>query len=168
MEIRAFNRKDRQAVLKVLDSNIPGFLKPDMREDFTDYLDDLSGAGHQFFVLENHAKQILACGGVYFFPDTLLASFQWNMVARAYHRTGLGKIMLEHQLAWLREHHQSVKQVILESSQFSNSFFETFGFINEQMIENHYGLGLHRYDMRLSFASKNLAKKLETPSEGNR
>ena len=38
MEIREYTRKDRLACLRVLDSNIPGFLKPDMRDDFTDYL----------------------------------------------------------------------------------------------------------------------------------
>ena len=150
MEIREYTRKDRLACLRVLDSNIPGFLKPDMRDDFTDYLDELSSPGHGFFVLENHNKQILACGGVYLFPDTALAGLSWGMVARAHHRTGLGRAMIEFLLDWLRNQHPNVKQVVLESNSFSKEFFELFGFKIEQTTENHYGIGLHRFDMRLT------------------
>ena len=150
MEIREFTRKDRLACLRVLDSNIPGFLKPDARDDFTDYLDELGSPGHYFFVLENYTKQILACGGVHIFPDKALAGFQWGMVARAHHRTGLGRAMIEFRLDWLKTNHQNVKQVILESNSFSSGFFELFGFTIEQTSENHYGKDLHRFDMRLT------------------
>ena len=150
MEIREYTRKDRLACLRVLDSNIPGFLKPDARDDFTDYLDELGSPGHYFFVLENYTKQILACGGVFIFPDTALARFNWDMVARAHHRTGLGRAMIEFRLDWLKTNHQNVKQVILESNSFSSGFFELFGFTIEQTSENHYGKDLHRFDMRLT------------------
>jgi GNAT superfamily N-acetyltransferase len=148
MEIRAYTRKDRLACLRVLESNIPGFFKPDTRDDFTDYLDELGNPGHSFFILENHAKLVLACGGVYIFPGAVLASLQWGMVARAYHRSGLGRALLEYRLNWLRET-AIVQEVLLSATQSSSAFFEQFGFVIEKTLENHGGIGVHQVEMRL-------------------
>jgi GNAT superfamily N-acetyltransferase len=148
MEIREYTRKNRLACLRVLDSNIPGFFKPEARDDFTDYLDELDTPGHTFFVLENHAKLVLACSGVYIFPGAVLASLHWGMVARAYHRTGLGSALLEYRLNWLRET-AIVQEVLLSTTQSSSAFFERFGFAIEKTLENHDGIGVHQVEMRL-------------------
>jgi GNAT superfamily N-acetyltransferase len=148
MEIREYTRKDRLACLRVLDSNIPGFFKPEARDDFTDYLDELGSPGHTFFVLENHAKHLIACGGVYIFPGAVLASLNWGMVARAYHRTGIGSALLEYRLNWLRET-AIVRNVMLNTPQRASGFFEQFGFTFETSIENPDGTGLQHLEMRL-------------------
>jgi ribosomal protein S18 acetylase RimI-like enzyme len=149
MEIRAYTRKDRLACLRVLDSNIPGFFKPEARDDFTDYLDELGNPGHTFFVLENYTKQLIACAGIYVFPDATLASLHWIMVARAHQHTEIGRTLLEHQLNWIRQTQTTVQQVVLSTHQGSSGFFERFGFVVENISENFYGTVIHRLEMRL-------------------
>ncbi len=148
MEIRDYTRKDRSACLRVMNSNIPGFFKPDARDDFTDYLDEIDSPGHTFFVLENHSRQLIACGGVYIFPGAVLASLQWGMVARAHHRTGLGTALLEYRLKWLKET-AIVREVLVNTPQTSAGFFEQLGFVGHQTIEHFYEPGIHQVEMRL-------------------
>jgi hypothetical protein len=94
------------------------------------------------------STKLTACGGIYIFPGAILASLNWGMVARAYHRTGIGSALLEYRLNWLRET-AIVRTVILNTPPAASGFFEQFGFVFETSIENPVGTGIQQLEMRL-------------------
>lgn len=63
--IRAYELKDREIVLSVMQENIPAYFAQDEQEDLKYYLDFEI---EQYFVLEADG-QIVACGGINLEPE---------------------------------------------------------------------------------------------------
>ncbi len=161
LEVRAFDTRDREACLKLFDSNTPQFFAPHERAEFELYLDDPQerGANAEYLVLESNGK-IVACGGYYVAPDGT-AGLAWGLVGRDRHREGFGTQLLLERLRHIAAH-PNANAVILDTTRFSSGFFERFGFETLNVTPNGYGVGQDRMDMRLELSRDARANLLET------
>ena len=160
LEIRAYQNRDREACLRVFDSNLPMFFAPDEREEFALYLDDPieRGPDAEYLVLEM-MNTIVACGG--FYVANHEAGLAWGMVAQHHHREGFGKRLLLERLRRIAAR-PAAKAILLDTSQRSQGFFARLGFEVVKITEDDYDVGLHRVDMRLELNAETRTRILET------
>jgi [ribosomal protein S18]-alanine N-acetyltransferase len=138
---RPYQPADRAACLAIFDGNTPPFFDPSERPAFESFL------GRQpcpFFVLEEDG-QVVACGGYGTEKngDIVLA---WGMVQRDLHKHGLGSILLSKRIEKIIQSDPQA-HIVIDTSQYSQAFFERQGFRVTGGAENYYGPGLHRVDM---------------------
>jgi ribosomal protein S18 acetylase RimI-like enzyme len=148
MTLRDYQPSDRAACLAVFDSNVGKSFLTSERPDFEAFLDTLPGP---YLVLEEN-DVIIACGGYgpnEDAPDT--ADLCWGMVRLDLQRTGLGKLLVDARLDRIRAD-RAFSFVFLKTSQETAPFYERFGFVTQQVVENGIAEGMHRYDMRLTLA----------------
>ena len=145
--IRPYTPSDRSACLAIFDSNCPEFLDPSERSDYEVFLD--SFAVSKGYLVFEQSGDIVAGGGIAFYPDDNTGWFCWGLVARDKHRQGLGSQLTQARIDLARDR-QGITQLELDTSQKTKAFYESFGFVTKQITENGYGPGLDRYDMVLS------------------
>ena len=145
--IRLYSPSDRSACLSIFDSNCPEFLDPSERADYEEFLD--SFAVSKGYLVFEQSGDIVAGGGIAFYPDDNTGWFCWGLVARDKHRQGLGRQLTKARIDLARGR-QGITQLELDTSQKTKAFYESFGFVTKQITENGYGPGLDRYDMVLS------------------
>jgi N-acetylglutamate synthase-like GNAT family acetyltransferase len=162
LEIRAFDTRDREACLRLFESNMPQFFAPYERDEFEEYLteDVERGPISEYLVLEADGKTV-ACGGYCIAPDGTAELF-WGLVGRDQHREGFGTQLLLERLRRIARV-PNASEVILDTTQFSSGFFERFGFEVVQITPDWYGAGLDRVSMRLELNRDARANLLETP-----
>jgi GNAT superfamily N-acetyltransferase len=148
LRARAFVPGDGPACQAIFDSNVPEFFAPAEREAFASFLAALPGP---YLVLEAEAGKVVACGGYAVAPGTATADLCWGMVLRAYHRTGLGRLLLLVRLERIRAE-AAVHDVALNTSQHTRGFYERLGFLVERVQPSGYAPGLDRCDLRLRLA----------------
>ena len=145
MKVRDFRDDDVGGCLAVFDSNVPRFFTPPERPGFLAFLAELPGP---YLVVEDDAARIVACGGHALVPESGRADLCWGMVRGELHGTGLGRLLMEARLARALADSR-VRVVALNTSQLTTGFYERFGFVTTEVIENGYAPGLHRCEMRL-------------------
>lgn len=145
MQVRDFTPSDREACLKVFDSNVPEFFVPAEREDFAAFIDALPGP---YFVLEDGSGAVLGCAGYAVTPGTATADLCWGMVVRERHGSGLGGLLLDERLARIRADSR-IEAIALNTSQHTRGFYERLGFVTERVVPDGFAPGLDRCDMRL-------------------
>lgn len=144
---RPFRATDRAACLAVFDSNVPDFLAAGERADFSADL-DVAARGDTPYLVLTRAGGIVACGGLWLGPDGAEAALSWGMVARPFHRQGLGTRLLRERLALARTL-PGLQRLTLATSQHTRAFYEGFGFQPVGITPEGLGPGLDRCDMIL-------------------
>ncbi|MCA9836604.1 MAG: GNAT family N-acetyltransferase [Trueperaceae bacterium] len=137
--IRPYRKDDFASCLELIRANTPPYFDPSEEADFAQFLGE---AREPYFVLVKNGL-ILACAG-YAFNKWGEAHLAWGMVKPDFHKQGYGSQLLRYRLNLLKD-----KTVLLDTSQHTYRFFEKFGFVTENITQDGYGPGLHRYDMRL-------------------
>lgn len=151
MLVRDYTPADRTACMAVFESNVPEYFLVAEREQFSHFLDVLPGP---YVVVEDGAREIVACGGYALEPGTATVSLCWGMVRRDRHRTGLGRLLLDARLDRIRSD-ALIGAVKLDTTQHSHRFFERWGFRTQRVLLDGYGPGMDRYDMRLDLRLQN-------------
>lgn len=141
LTFRPYQPADRATCLAIFDGNTPPFFDPSERPGFESFLERQPCP---FFVLEQ-GGQIVACGGYGTEKngDIILA---WGMVQRDLHKHGLGSILLAKRIEKIIQDNPQA-HIVIDTSQYSQAFFERQGFRVTGGAENYYGPGLHRVDM---------------------
>ncbi len=147
MQFNAFEPKHRNACLAICRSNIPKYVLPHEEADFLDFLARHQQYDCRYIVLE-HAGRVIAWGGLYLQSDKQQETMCWGLVHRKWHLRGLGRYMVLYRLSWLRQHPE-IDLVKMDTTQHTFQFFEKLGFEVQKVERNHYGSGLHRYDLTL-------------------
>jgi predicted GNAT family N-acyltransferase len=140
---RAYKTADFESCLKIFDSNTPEYFARHERLDFVAHFEE----SQIYFVLEKD-KEVVACGGL----EQVRAGIwvlTYGMVKRKLHGQGLGTLLLEKRLEWLRRREAS--ELHLDTSQHSKGFYLRFGFVEQGFVANGYGEGFDRFDMVLKF-----------------
>ncbi len=159
LEIRALELRDREACLKLFDSNAPQFFAPHERAEFEQYLSDPEERGpNAAYLVLRVAGTIVACGGYSVADGT--AGLAWGLVGRDRHNEGFGTALLLERLRRIA-HLPNAHEVVLDTTQRSRGFFERFGFEAVQVTPDGYGAGLDRVDMRLGLTDQSRARILE-------
>ena len=112
-------------------------------EEHRQFLTEKPYAPAPYFVVEVE-DTIIACGGVATDGDAM--HLCWGLVHPDWHRRGLGTKLLEHRLAWAKEH-PDLEVVELCTSQKTKAFYEQFGFESIKFTKDGFGPGLDRHDM---------------------
>ena len=140
---RPYQPSDKEACLRIFDSNTPKYFLSNERETFAKYLDN---HGEGYLIVENTQGQPVACGGYVVGLDGGAASFCWGMVHKDWHGKGLGRSLLTNRLRTLAQTPQ-MRLIRLDTSQKSVEFFMKWGFKTYRITQNYYGPDLHRYEM---------------------
>jgi ribosomal protein S18 acetylase RimI-like enzyme len=147
--IREYQIADYGACLRAFASNVPLFFAAEEQEDYAGFLAQWSCP---YLVAELDGVAV-GGGGFYLIPDTDLAGLVWGVVARSAQRRGIGTALLRARLEQLSSE-PSIRAVRVNTSQHTAGFFERFGFHTERIVEDHFAVGLHQYQMFLRLDSR--------------
>jgi ribosomal protein S18 acetylase RimI-like enzyme len=142
---RPYRPSDKEACLRIFDSNSPSYFLANERDIFARYLDNHAEG---YMVVETAERAVIACGGYVIGLDGGAASFCWGMVDKEWHGKGLGKFLLTNRLSSLAQI-PKMKLIRMDTSQRSVEFFMKWGFKTYRITQNHYGPGFHRHEMYL-------------------
>lgn len=140
--------------MEIFRTNVPKYFTLEEVNEFERFLTKLDDPGvtdnPPYYVMELENK-LIGCGGfgekegIDGMPSI---TFVWGMVHCDFHRKGFGEQLLNFRIHEIKSQFPN-KRVILDTTQFSCSFFEKYGFKTVKITENSYGEGMHRYDMVL-------------------
>ena len=141
---RPYLPQDRSDCISVFRSNIPKFFREHELADYETFIDS---SGCPYFVIERLNKTV-GCGGYGMGDGSDTAILCWGMVASDDHGKRLGEYLL---LARLNEivKHEDVHGVRLATSQYTNGFFERYGFTIQERQRDGFADGLDNVEMRL-------------------
>lgn len=156
MNFRSYQPTDRDACTQIFLSNCPKYFDVSERVFWDRWLDALDtgevayahSSNDLYDVLEVNGEMV-GCGGFYVRVDDNQVAFAWGMVHNKHHKKGYGKALYLHRLARIKSLYPSFG-IVLNTSQHTVGFFETFGFQTTEITLNGYGPGLDRYDMVLT------------------
>jgi N-acetylglutamate synthase-like GNAT family acetyltransferase len=152
--IRKYEATDYSACMEAFKTNVPKYFtveEVDEYERFLIRLDDSTVKDNPFYYVLELDNKLIGCGGfgkkdgIDGIPSI---TFVWGMVHKEYHKKGFGEELLRFRLAEIKVKFLDWK-IILDTTQFSFTFFEKYGFKTLKITENGYGEGMHRYDMIL-------------------
>lgn len=152
--IRKYEATDHNACMDAFKTNVPKYFtleEVNEYERFLTKLDDSEVLDNPLYYVMELENRFIGCGGVGEkdgIDGTPSITFVWGMVHNEYHKKGFGEQLLQFRLAEIKRHFPT-KIVILDTTQFSYTFFEKYGFKTLKITENGYGEGMHRYDMVL-------------------
>src|SRR5664279_2334367 len=116
---RDYTAEDRLACLTLFDGNTPEFLDPVERNEYSQFLDDLPCP---YLVVSSVDGGVVGAGGYYVTEDPCVGALAWGLVARAWHKRGVGSEVLQLRLSHLRA--SGVGAVRVRTSQRSRGLFE--------------------------------------------
>lgn len=144
MMFRAYRSEDRETCLAIFDSNVPRFFAPEERAEFADFLAHPLGF---YFVLTDATDEVVACGGYGEIGESGVLT--WGMVRRDLHKQGLGRLLLRERIESLKQTLPHLRDIRMNTSQYSVHFFEREGFRATQIKMNGFAPGLHEYHLSL-------------------
>ena len=148
-KIKKYSTSDYDQCVNIFKSNIPEYFAKDELSDFQKYLKNISkikdGWNDSFFIL-NRDKKIVGCAGLGINKAKKIATLSWGMVARNYHRKGIGSQLTKYRLNLLQSYKLDLK-ISLDTSQHSYLFYEKFGFKMVDIEHDGYEKGMHKYNM---------------------
>lgn len=142
---RPYEPADLPRVLEIFDSNVPQYFTTAERPGFQNFLAALPGP---YWVVESASHEMVACGGYAVVTAERRADLCWGMVARAYHKRGVGRFLTRARIDAATAD-PAVEFVHLNTSQHTRKFYEKLGFETLAVTPNGYGPGLDRCDLRL-------------------
>ena len=140
---RSYQASDKEACLRVFESNMPKYFLPAEKEKFSAYLDEFP---QDYLLVEDDGRQVIAGGGYALGLDGGAATLCWGMVHKDWHGHGIGQFMLWNRLSKLAQI-PKMKLIRLDATQHSVEFFMKKGFKTYRITQNYYGPDLHHYEM---------------------
>jgi len=142
MLIRRYTESDREKVLTLLRLNTPNYFSESEESDFIYYLDDHS---ENFYLIEEDDK-ILACGGFNLLNEGKLVRISWDIVHPSQQGKGLGTKLTKFRLEKIKTM-KTVSIIEVRTSQFADKFYEQFGFVTKEVINDYWAKGFDLYRM---------------------
>lgn len=139
----------KAACMEAFASNVTDYFTTAEIAQFEDWLDKMSEERkywHYYVVLSEDV--LIGCGGFVYEETLNRVTFAWGLVHRKFHKQGMGKLLLKYRLDKIRTLYPDA-DIILDTTQFSYTFFAQYGFVTVKYTENGYTTGMHRYDMVL-------------------
>jgi [ribosomal protein S18]-alanine N-acetyltransferase len=144
MTIRKYEEDDKEAVLSLLDANIPAFFAPSEKLDLIAYLEQ--DAENYFVAVEDH--KILGAGGFNLgFSDKREVRIAWDFVHPVFYGTGIGKKLVQFRLKEIRKI-TGLDKVVVRTSQFAFTFYQKQGFTVVFIEKDYWSPGFDLYFMQ--------------------
>lgn len=144
MLIRPYSPQDKTALLRLLMLNIPQYFDISEYAYFDIYLDQYC---EDYFVAQTETG-IVGAGGINYFPDENTARLSWDIVHPEKHSKGIGRALVLHRLALLRQN-PICHLVVVRTSQFAYRFYEKMGFILQKTEKDFWSEGYDLYLMQM-------------------
>ena len=129
MTIRPYTSSDFDSVIELFRLNTPDYFSPDEEKELKDYLN--KHIQHHFVAEANGI--ILGCGGFAISKDRTTAHIAWDIVHRDSHGKGVGRKLTLFRIEEIRKI-ESVKIIIVRTSQMAYKFYGKFGFKLKESI----------------------------------
>lgn len=161
MKIREYNLSDKEACIRIFDSNCPKFFDIAERNPFINWLDHQGDKNIKYespayknvetdgyYVIEAPDSSIIGCGGFYILSNTKEARLAWGMIHADYHKQGLGTALYNYRKEVIHKYWPQ-HTITLGTSQHTYSFYKKMGLNVTETRKAGYGADLDRYDMEL-------------------
>lgn len=129
--------------LALFELNCPEFFAEEEREDYKNFLKSNSSQYFQGFIKSN----FVCCFGITDHADDA-CSISWIIVHPSYQKHGCGTAMMSYFLQAAAA--MGKRKTLIATSQHAGRFFEKFGAVAKQTIEDGWGKEMHRVDMELA------------------
>lgn len=144
MHIRPYQPNDKAALLALMRQHIPEFFAPAEAADFAEYLEKHR---EEYFVLE-HENQIVACGGINYFPADRLARLSWDIVHPEAMGKGFGKALVDFRIQHISRQ-PGMDTLVVRTSQLAFKFYEKCGFQLKSIKKDFWAEELDLYYMEM-------------------
>lgn len=147
--IRVYQPSDKFSCIDSFKSNVPKYFTEEEILEYENFLDAIEKENTRtvYYVLLYYDK-VIGCGGFGEKDNAGIISLAWGLVHNQYHKTGLGKKLLQHRIEQIKILKPKFP-VVIDTTQHTFGFFEKFGFVTTKITNDYYTVGLHRYDMTL-------------------
>lgn len=143
--IRPFQKRDLEALLRIIRSNTPQYFAP---EEEADYIRYMQNEREVYFVAEA-GTDVIGGGGVNFKADTDAARISWDMIHPDWHGRGAGSVLIRHRIRYITEN-SDVNRIIVRTSQLAYKFYQKQGFTLVKKEPDFWAEGYHLYFMEMS------------------
>lgn len=142
MKIRPYIESDKNALIQLIEENVPLYFAPEEVEEYKRYLEEEID---QYFVVEE-AGQLIGAGGINVLVKEKEGRISWDVVAPASQGKGIGRALLLYRLGILKKI-PAVNCIRVRTSQVVYPFYEKYGFVTKQVQKDFWAKGLDLYDM---------------------
>lgn len=142
IHFRQYQEPDRQACTTIFDANCPTFFARNERQDYEEFLDNVSA---DYEVCEVEGEVVGAFG--LFGNGENEKTLNWILLDPQTQGVGVGSKIMERVIQLSRTSRTSV--VKIAASHKSAPFFAKFGALATSSINNGWGPGMDRVDMEL-------------------
>lgn len=141
-KIRSYIETDKEALLRLLEANVPLYFSV---EEIADYKQYLETEIEQYFVVEEDGV-LLGGGGINILENQKEGRISWDVIAPSSQGKGIGRDLLLYRLAILKNT-TSVQHIRVRTSQVVYPFYEKYGFVSKEIKKDFWAEGLDLYDM---------------------
>lgn len=145
--IRRYEQKDKEALLGIMQLNIPDAFAEEEARDLELYLENEL---EDYFVLEIDGK-VAGGGGINYFPEDKSARISWDLLHPGFQRRGYGKQLTVHRINYLKNNPE-ILQIIVRTSQQAFRFYEKLGFNLNNIQKDFWAKGYDLYEMSIQLS----------------
>ncbi|MBB1149490.1 GNAT family N-acetyltransferase [Myroides sp. NP-2] len=142
MKIRPYIESDKNALLQLIEWNVPLYFAAEEVAEYKRYLEEELD---QYFVVEDEG-QLVGAGGINVLVKEKEGRISWDMVAPAFQGKGIGRALLLYRLGILQKI-PAIDRIRVRTSQVVYPFYEKYGFVTKQIQKDFWAVGLDLYDM---------------------
>ena len=133
-----------EGCLELFELNSPAYFAEEERKDYRKFLEH----ERDIYLLGYQNNSLVCCFGITE-HNIDLCSLDWIMVHPSRHKSGFGNEMMSYFINYAKE--KNKKTALISTSQHANNFFEKYGAREIAFIENGWGRGMHKINMRIDF-----------------
>ncbi|WP_378183810.1 GNAT family N-acetyltransferase [Aquimarina sp. SS2-1] len=142
MKIRRYISQDKEAVIELLNLNIPKFFDRSEKEDFQKYLETEI---EDYYIVEEE-NEIIGAGGINYAARDKTAIISWDVIKPSAQGKGIGKKLTEHRIKHINKKDE-IDLIIVRTSQFTFKFYEKMGFELVKIQKDYWAKGFDLYFM---------------------
>ncbi len=145
MHINLYSEDDLPALLSILQLNTPNYFHESEADDFITHLKKYSTS---YYTLSIKDSKIIGGCGYYIHEDSFTAQISWSLIHPDHHGQGYGTKAVQHCFKEIKKY-KSIRKIVVHTSQLTNAFFESHGFVTHTTKADHWGPGLDFYGMEM-------------------
>lgn len=139
--IERYDDNNRDELLHIFRLNVPKYFAAEEEADLILFLDNYA---QDFYVCKIDGK-LMGCGGHNMKDE--LGVLSWYIVHPDSHGMGIGRALVDHNIEVLKS--KGFKRIRVRTSQFTDKFYEKFGFELTHIEKDYWAKGIDLYQMEM-------------------
>ena len=145
ISIREYKLSDKESIVDLFRLNTPKYFALEEEKELDNYLTNEL----EYYCVATINNRVIGCGGINFEDNKTIGYISWDIIHPDFQGKGIGKTILKHRIEKLQST-QTIKQILVRTSQHTFKFYEKNGFAILEIIENYWAKGFHLYKMQFS------------------